>query len=180
MSVTVVNKEVVEVTQPVIEANSLPLLNKGSNKEEIIEPSKACEHQAEISIPCQKDCVDILATESQLNQTVTDLKSEQTQSVALLADEPNLSEDISDIDSLCEQEVLSIVDTVFPEKFPIKDSVAVFCQDSYCCDTEAKDHNTNLFPVGPLQSFDYYHLLIAEDLKIIEVMEKVGRLYYCM
>jgi hypothetical protein len=52
------------------------LLNKGSNKEEIIEPSKACEHQAEISIPCQKDCV-----ESQLNQTVTDLKSEQTQSV---------------------------------------------------------------------------------------------------
>ena len=168
MSVTVVNKEVVEVTQPVIEANSLPLLNKGSNKEEIIEPSKACEHQAEISIPCQKDCV-----ESQLNQTVTDLKSEQTQSVALLADEPNLSEDISDIDSLCEQEVFSIVDTVFPEKFPIKDSVAVFCQDSCCCDTEAKDHNTNLFPVGPLQSFDYYHLLIAEDLKIIEVMEKV-------
>ena len=161
MSVTVVNKEVVEVTQPVIEANSLPLLNKGSNKEEIIEPSKACEHQAEISIPCQKDCVDILATESQLNQTVTNLKS---------ADEPNLSEDISDIDSLCEQEVFSIVDTVFPEKFPIKDSVAVFCQD-----TEAEDHNTNLFPVGPLQSFDYYHLLIAEDLKIIEVMEKVGR-----
>jgi hypothetical protein len=77
-----------------------------------------CEHQAEISIPCQKDCV-----ESQLNQTVTDLKSEQTQSVALLADEPNLSEDISDIDSLCEQEVFSIVDTVFPEKFPIKDSL---------------------------------------------------------
>lgn len=46
-------------------------------------------------------------------------------------------------------------------------------EDSSVCNSEKSPEIT--FPVGPLQSFDYYHFLIAEDLNIIDIMEKVGR-----
>ena len=77
-------------------------------------------------------------------------------------------------------------------KYPRKDSVTVYQQDSFVCDSDSKCEEESLidvedlkeveqkqsFPVGELQSFDYYHQLIAEDLRIIEVMEKVGRFMY--
>lgn len=46
--------------------------------------------------------------------------------------------------------------------------------------TVSRSETEPTFPVGPLQSFDYYHYLIAEDLNIIDIMEKVGMYFNTM
>ncbi|XP_052089960.1 alpha-taxilin-like isoform X3 [Mytilus californianus] len=170
----VTESEVVQVTQPV---------NESFSKQEIkSELSSGFQHQVQIATPCEQ--ISDLATvdTDQAPQTF----SASDQSVAWLEQEV-LSEDLSDLDCFVEPVTLSVVEVKSVLKYPRKDSVTVYQQDSCDCDIDSKCEERSLvdvedlnelehkqsFPVGPLQSFDYYHQLIAEDLRIIEVMEKV-------
>lgn len=161
------DKESVKVTQPVKESSTDPV--EESSQEENTELSPSKEYQVEISA-CEQTFANNLASEPPVSQFPHSDFTPEFGSVAWIEDEQFLLEDLTDIDPFPEQGVLSIVDTVSPQIFPRKESVAVCAQSNCYCESET---DTSLFPVGPLQSFDYYHLLIAEDLKIIEVMEKV-------
>ncbi|VDI37667.1 Hypothetical predicted protein [Mytilus galloprovincialis] len=166
--------EVVQIAQPV---------NESFSKQEVkSELSSGFEHQVQIATPCEQ--IPDLATVD--TDQSPDTFSASNQSVAWLGEEA-LSEDLSDLDCFVEPVTLSGVEVKSVLKYPRKDSVTVYQQDSFVCDSDSKCEEESLidvedlkeveqkqsFPVGELQSFDYYHQLIAEDLRIIEVMEKV-------
>ncbi|XP_063402546.1 alpha-taxilin-like isoform X3 [Mytilus trossulus] len=164
--------EVVQIAQPV---------NESFSKQEVkSELSSYFEHQVQIATACEQ-IPDLVSIDT---DQAPDTFSASNQSVAWLGEEV-LSEDLSDLDCFVEPVTLSGVEVKSVLKYPRKDSVTVYQQDSFDSDSKCKEESLidvedlkeveqkQSFPVGELQSFDYYHQLIAEDLRIIEVMEKV-------